>query len=205
MTKIILTRHGRTEWDSHPPRFRGRADLALSKAGLEQARKTGARIGSSWTPSAVYSSPMKRCVITGQIIAAPFRVEVQPIDGLNDIDYGEWQGITVDEAKTRWPNEFFIWSRSPHLARFPRGESLEEVMTRASSAVRDVLRRHVNETIVLVGHNSVNRVILLHALGLSLSHYRCLAQDMCAISELNFSDGRFAIKTINESYHLNSV
>ena len=204
MTKIILTRHGKTQWNARP-RFHGRIDLALSKAGIEQARATCKRIRATlgWKPSAVYTSPMRRCVVTGRIICEPFRLTAEPVDGLNDIEYGEWQGLTADEVKTRWPEEFRIWSHTPHLSKLPGGETLQEVLARASSALDDILRRHPHDTIVLVGHSSVNRVILLHALGLPLSRYRCLWQDMCAVSELNFSPrSGFSIKLINDTYHL---
>lgn len=204
MTKIILTRHGQTEWNARP-RFHGRVDLALSEAGIEQARATSKRIRATlgWKPSAVYTSPMRRCAVTGQIICEPFGLTVEPIDGLNDIDYGKWQGLTRHEVKTHWPAEFQIWSHTPHLSKLPDGETLQEVLARASSTVDDILRRHPNDTIVLVGHGGVNRVILLHALGLSLSRYWCLAQNMCAISELNFSPrSGFAIRLINDTYHL---
>jgi broad specificity phosphatase PhoE len=204
MTKIILTRHGQTEGGARP-RFRGRADLALSEAGMEQARATSKRISATlgWKPSAVYTSPMRRCVVTGRVICEPFGLTVEPVDGLNDIDYGKWEGLTSDEVKAHWPEELQIWYYTPHLSKLPGGETLEEVLARASSAVDDILRRHPKGTIVLVGHSSVNRVILLHALGLPLSRYRCLWQDMCAVSELNFSPrSGFSIKLINDTYHL---
>lgn len=205
MTKVLLIRHGQTEHSSRP-QFRGRADLALSDAGVAQARATSKRISSTsaWKPSAVYSSPLRRCAVTAQIISAPFGLAVQLVDGLNDIDYGEWQGLTQNEVKTRWPEQFEAWSHAPHLANIPSGEMLRAVMARASGALRDILRRHPNETVVLVGHNSVNRTILLHALELHLSRYRCLRHDVCGISELDFLGGRFSIRRINETYHLES-
>jgi len=203
MTKVLLIRHGQTEHSSRP-QFRGRVDFALSDTGVAQARATSRRISSTsaWEPSAVYSSPLRRCSVTAQIIAAPFGLAVQLVDGLNDIDYGEWQGLTRDEVKARWPERFEAWSHIPHLARIPGGEMLREVMARASGALRNILRRHPNETVVLVGHNSLNRTIMLHALDLPLSRYRSFRHDFCGISELDFRGGRFSIRRINETYHL---
>ena len=112
---------------------------------------------------------MTRCVRTGQLIAEPFGLEVLPMDPFNDIDYGEWQGLTPDEARVRWPEEVDLWYRRPDLARIAGGETLQDVLARAARGLRAVVDRHPEETVVLVGHDSVNRVILLHALELALS------------------------------------
>ncbi len=120
MTAIILTRHGHVDWIA-PERFRGRADLSLTDLGVRQAQATGRRIAAIWRVAAVYTSPMRRCVRTGQIIAEPFGLDVEPTDGLNDIDYGEWQGMMPDEARESWPDEIELWYRRPDLARIPDG------------------------------------------------------------------------------------
>lgn len=205
MTRIVLTRHGQTEWNSRPRRFRGRAELALTETGLEQARATASRIRHAYDPRGVFTSPLGRCVSTGEIIAQPLGLTVRALAGLNDIDYGAWQGLTSAEARLRWPEEFEAWSRTPHLARPPNGETLQELLARVSDMVRELVRDHPHETVVLVGHDSVNRVLLLHALGLPLSSYRYLAQDNCAISEIEFSEGRFLLTTMNETFHLQSL
>lgn len=204
MTKLILIRHGQTAWNVQR-RFRGRADIPLSETGLQQACATSQCIHSTWTPAAIYSSPMTRCIVTAKIIAEPFDVNVQPLDGLNDIDYGQWQGLAEDEVNARWPEEFELWSDAPHLARIPGGETLEKVRARARAALRDILRSHLTDTVIVVSHDSVNRVLLLQALELPLSHYWRLAQDTCGINELNFSNGRFSIRSLNETCHLKTT
>ncbi|HTS21261.1 MAG TPA: histidine phosphatase family protein [Casimicrobiaceae bacterium] len=205
MTRIILTRHGQTEWNKPPHRFRGRAELALSDLGTDEARATARRIAASCTPVAVYSSPLERCLITGQVIAEPFHLRVAQLPGLVDIDYGEWEGLTEEEARSGWPEMYDTWTRAPHCARPPGGETLQDVFARASGALHAVLRRHAGETVVLVGHDSVNRILLLHALDLALSHYRCLAQDNCGLNELEFAAFQFRIKSLNETAHLAAI
>ena len=88
------------------------------------------------------------------------------------------------------------------LGRDPGGETLQQVLTRTVAVLRDVTGRHPGDTIVLVGHDSVNRVILLHALGLPLSRYWRLGQDPCAINEIEFSRNAFTVGSVNETYHL---
>lgn len=204
MTKIILVRHGHVEGVT-PERFRGRLDLLLTATGRRQAEVTAKRIASVWRPAAIYTSPMSRCVATGAAIGVAFGLEGQPDVRLNDIDYGEWQGLTPEAAKSRWPKDVETWYRAPHLASIPGSETLQGVLGRVACAFHEMLWRHPNDAVVLVGHESVNRVILLHALDLPLSRYWHLKQDPCALSELDFINGAFTVRTVNETWHLNEL
>ena len=204
MTKIILTRHGHVEGIT-PERFRGRLDLPITALGQRQIAATSQRINATWKIAAIYTSPMSRCVITGEAIARPSGLTVKPLAGLNDVDYGAWQGLTHDEAKARWPAEFEMWFRAPHLAQPPGGETLQDVLARAAATLRTVTRDHPDDTVVLVGHDSVNRVMLLHVLELPLSRYWLFKQEPCTINELDFVDGAFSVRTINETYHLSGA
>jgi probable phosphoglycerate mutase len=201
MTKLLLVRHGHVEGIT-PERFRGRAELKLTAAGRREAELTAARIAASWRPAAIYTSPMGRCVDTGAAIGKPFGLAPAPMAGLNDIDYGEWQGLTPDEVRARWPGELDTWHRHPDWAAIPGGESLQQVLARAVAALRDVVQRHPDNTVVLVAHDSVNRVLLLHALELPLSRYWHFKQSPCAINEIDFGEAGFIILSINQTDHL---
>ena len=102
MTRIILVRHGHVEGIS-PERFRGRADLMLTPEGHRQAEATARRIHATWKPAAIYTSPLSRCRATGEAISSLLGLSPNPLDGLIDIDYGQWQGLTPDEVRSRWP------------------------------------------------------------------------------------------------------
>ena len=201
MTKIVLVRHGHVEGIS-PERFRGRADLALTPEGLRQAEATARRIEASWIPAALYASPLSRSRMTAEAIGRPFGLTPTAVPGLMDIDYGEWQGLTPNEVGQKWAEPLDTWYRAPHWAAIPGGESLQDVLARAVAALREVIGRHPKQTVVLVGHDSVNRIILLHALELPLSRYRRLAQDPCAINEIDFSAGEFTVRSVNGVDHL---
>ena len=204
MVRIILARHGHVDWLA-PERFRGRAELPLSDLGRRQAQAVARYIAATWKPDAVYTSPLGRCRETGAEIAAPFRLELRPVDGLADIDYGEWQGLTRDEAQERWPDETKLWFRTPHIAAIPGGETLAALLSRTSAALRDILWRHPDQTVVLVGHDSVNRVLLLFALEAPLSRYWHLRQEPCAVNELFFDSDSFIIGSINQTQHLSGL
>ena len=204
MVRIILARHGHVDWLA-PERFRGRAELPLSDLGRRQAQALARYIAATWKPDAVYTSPLGRCRETGAEIAAPFRLELRPVDGLADIDYGEWQGLTRDEAQERWPDETELWFRTPHIAAIPGGETLAGLLSRTSAALRDILWRHPDQTVVLVGHDSVNRLLLLFALEAPLSRYWHLRQEPCAVNELFFDNDSFIIGSINQTQHLSGL
>lgn len=201
MTKIVLVRHGHVDGIS-PERFRGHADLQLTGLGSRQARVTAERIVSCWAPAAIYSSPLVRSAVTAGAVAERLGLSVSTLWGLTDIDYGNWQDLTPDEARTRWPAEVESWYRTPHLTRIPGGESLPEVAARTAAVLRDVIAKHENDTVVLAAHDSVNRVILMQVLDMPLSGYWRLTQDPCAINEIYYANGRYSLRTMNDTCHL---
>lgn len=200
-TTCILVRHGHVE-GIDPPRFRGRAELALTELGEHQAAALRDRIAREWSPVAVYASPLGRCMDTGTIIGRARDLAPQPMEGFLDIDYGQWQGLTHEEVHVRWPEAWARWRNMPQTAEIPGGETLQELAARSVRALHDVLNRHRGETVVVVAHDSVNRVVLLHALDLPLQRYRSILQVPCALNVLRFTDRRFTIGTINETGHL---
>lgn len=204
MIRILLIRHGHVE-GINPLRFRGRQDVPLTSQGKQEAIATGAYIARHWRPSAVYTSPMIRCVFTGQKIAAACGVESSICGELNDIDYGTWQWRTHEEVQLQWPEEFRDWFRIPHLIRFPEGDSLQDLVARTSDALRFVRQRHDGQTVVLVGHDSVNRAILLQLLDQPLSAYWRIAQGPCAVNEVEIDGTDIRVMRVNDLSHLSEV
>jgi broad specificity phosphatase PhoE len=204
MTKIILTRHGHVE-GIKPERFRGRQPLQLTPRGTAQAGALAQRIAARWRPSQIYTSPMGRCIATAAAIARDTGVAAKTCDDLNDIDYGAWQFITFPDAKAQNPALFAAWFATPQLVRFPNGESLQDLAARTANALRMVLARHPDETVVLVGHDSVNRALLLQVLEQPLSRYWRLAQEPCCINEFEVSGAGVCVRSINETQHLEAI
>jgi broad specificity phosphatase PhoE len=203
MTRIVLVRHGETEWN-RVERFRGRADVPLNGTGLFQAQATGRRIADEWRPKAIYSSPLSRAVRTAEAVAWHFNLPIQTHPALVDIDYGEWQGLTPDEAKERWPKMVDAWFNAPHTAQIPGGETLDDLRVRAMSAVNEIANRHKSQTIVLVSHTVINRIILLGVLDLGNDRFWRLRQDTCAINTFEVDGGVFTLVSLNDTYHLRS-
>lgn len=200
-TRVILVRHGQTAWN-RVERFRGRADVPLDETGLAQARATAERVARQWTPTAVYTSPLGRARKTAEVIAAPLGLPVQPDDGLLDIDYGEWQGLTTEEVRLRWPEALTAWLAAPHTARVPAGETLKAVRSRAVRSLGRITSDHEGQTVCVVAHHVVNRLILLEVLGLGNERFWHIRQDTCAINVFEAQTGDFTLVSLNDTCHL---
>lgn len=201
MIRLVMVRHGHVEGIS-PERFRGRQDVALSERGMREALAVADNVASRWKPAVVYTSPLQRCVRTGVAIAGACKARLDVLQDLNDLDYGDWQWRTHQEVEGRWPELFELWHSAPHRMRFPRGESLQHVGARVADALRFLLERHSGETVVLVGHDSSNRVMLLELLELPLSAYWRIDQDPCGVSEILVNTKHAKVLFLNETQHL---
>lgn len=204
MTRFILVRHGETEWN-RMERFRGRADVPLNETGAAQAEATGRRVAEEWRPVAVYASPLSRAVVTAQAIASRLALPVLPIEEVIDIDYGEWQGLTPDEVRGLWPELLAEWYEAPQEVQVPGGESLASLRERAMMAIHDLASWHGEETIAVVSHTVVNRVILLAILGLGNERFWRLGQDNCAINVFETAGRDFRLVSLNDVCHLRGL
>jgi probable phosphoglycerate mutase len=200
MIRILLVRHGHVEGMA-PERFRGRRDIDLSDLGARQAHATAQRIGAQWRPVAIYTSPLRRCLQTAAAIGAACALPATVLDDLNDLHYGAWEWHTHDEVRARWPELFECWFTAPHLVRFPQGESLQDLVARMANVLRLVRERHRDETVVVVGHSSGNRALLLQTLDQPLSAYWRLGQDPCSVSDIELVAHGATVRGLNAIYY----
>ena len=204
-TRIVLTRHGHVD-GIEPRRFRGRTETPLTDLGRRQAAAAATRIAAEYGPiTALYTSPMGRCVATGSAIAAACGVRATAIAELLDLDYGDWHWRTYAEVQRDSPALFSAWLATPHLVRFPGGESLQDLVARAADAIRLVLERHRGQTTVLVGHETVNRAVLLQLVDRPLSAYWRFAQEPCAVNEIDIAEGLVVARRVNDTGHLRGI
>lgn len=203
MTRIIIVRHGRTEWN-RVERFRGRADIGLDEVGMKQAEAAAKRIGEL-PISAIYSSPLRRAVTTAELIAGPLGLNVQLMPGIVDIDYGAWQGLSTEDVVAKDGNLYSQWIESPDKVKFPGGESFTEVRERAASTVNDLIQQHIKETFVLVSHKVICQILILSLLGLESSHFWQITQDVCAMNLFEVRGGVPSALFLNDTCHLDGL
>ena len=169
-TTILLIRHGETAWNRNKI-FRGTYDIPLNDTGKAQA-KLLVKILKKRKIDATYSSPLSRACRTAQISLSENDV-VDPLieERLIDINYGDWTGKEDCEVVKRWPEEHNVWSTDPQRAHIPGGEILKTVFDRAFGTMEEIAARHKGQTVVIFAHRVVNKLLVLGALGLGLSHF----------------------------------
>ena len=203
MTRVIIVSHGRTE-RNRVERFRGRVDIGLDEVGMKQAEVAAKRI-REWPISAIYSSPLRRAMDTAEIIAAPLELNVQPMSGIIDIDYGSWQGLSTEQVVARDDTLYSQWIKSPYEGKFPGGESFAEVRERVASAIVDLIQQYPKETFVLVSHKVICQILILNLLGLDSSHFWQITQDVCAMNLFEVRGGIPSVLFLNDTCYLKGL
>ena len=203
MTSIYLVRHGQTAWNKEEI-FRGRTDVPLDETGLKQAELAG-QYFKSMEIHAIYSSPLSRAWQTAQKIAQIQNLKVDPLEGILDMSFGDWEGHAHQEIRKMDNETYRQWVESPHLVKLPGGESLDDVRGRAMAALEKVLRKHSEKTIVLVSHRVVCKVMICAILGLDNSHFWQIAQDTTAINLIQYKKGKYILSLMNETCHLKAL
>ena len=202
MAELILARHGQTLWNVDKI-YRGRSDVDLDEVGTRQAELLGKYL-SNHGLEAIYSSPLKRALDTAHIIARYQKIDVQIAENLVDFDYGEWQCLPEQEVKKLYPALLNEWRNNPHKVRMPGGETLEDVRKRTIEVIKDILSNYQN-SVILVAHRVVNKVLICFLLGLDNSHFWNIKQDVGGITVFNYLDGRYILTKHNDTSHLKDL
>jgi alpha-ribazole phosphatase len=135
--EIILIRHGETEWNKERV-FRGQMDMRMNSTGIAQADATAEAL-KDVVFDAIYSSPLKRAMVTARRIAMPHEIAVRAADGFSDMHFGSWQGLTEAQVEERYAPLLKKWKESPARFRPPVGESTKKAWKRVNSQLREVL------------------------------------------------------------------
>ena len=167
--KILLARHGETRWNAEG-RYQGQMDIPLSEVGEAQARTLGERLREVPITRAV-ASPLSRASRTAQLALQEHRAAQLVLDPeLQEIAHGEWEGLLASEIAERDPERLRAWRDAPETVQMPGGESLQQVLDRAWPAfARACAGLGADDTLLVVAHDAVNRVLLCRVLGIPLS------------------------------------
>lgn len=184
--RILLARHGETPWNAEG-RYQGQEDIPLSPTGEKQARSLGERLRHVRIDRAA-SSPLTRAYDTAQFALGDVRAAMLAVDnGFMEIAHGEWEGKLAAEIAASDPERFRCWRDAPHTVTMPGGESLPQVLERAWDALAVAVDGlAADDTLLVVAHDAVNRVLLCRILGLPLSSLWTFRQ---APTTLNLLEG----------------
>jgi phosphoserine phosphatase len=212
MTRVIIVRHGQSTYNTQK-RIQGRSDASiLTEKGRSDAQKAGNALNSI-SFRAVYCSPLQRAKETAEIISSSGETaSFATSDKLMEIDLPAWEGLLTADVKQKYAEDYRIWHEEPEkLVMQVGGKEHFPVLALYAQAREfwlEVLERHQGETILVVGHNGINRALISTALGVSPSRYHSLQQSNCGVSVLNFAGGlddTVQLESLNQTQHLGEV
>lgn len=195
MVKIILIRHCETDYNSEN-KYLGRTNVPLNNAGKNHAKLLAWQFKDE-NIKRIYSSNLSRTYETADIISAFHSLGVERVPGLNEIDFGDWEGRAFDEIERRYKKEAKEYLTDPLNFRFPNGETLQEFNKRILNALNLILKRHLNEIILIVSHGGTNRIILGKALNLELEDHWQIKQDIGCINVIDFLEDTANVSLMN--------
>lgn len=205
-TRATLIRHGETAWNVEN-RWQGHANVGLNATGLRQAACVAEYLRDQpgdHPISAIYSSDLSRAQETAQAIADQLHVPILLDARLREIDMGDWQGMTGDEAEL-WDGARLRAVRTGGLSMSrPGGESLQRVADRAGALFNEVMATRQGEHIVFVSHGGTLRM-LLHALGLLNDSHRHIGNTSRTVLHHPDADASWQIEHYNALEHLTAL
>lgn len=197
---LYLLRHGETEF-SREDRFCGRIDAPLTDIGKEMAACFADTYGElDWR--AIFTSTRQRAISTAEPLATRIFLPARPHPGLDEMDYGEWQGRWKGEVSATDRKQYLRWRRDPSIGA-PGGESVFEVHARASQVVDEIRARFEHGNVLVVSHKTTLRVLICGLLGVDLREHRDrIAQPVCSLSVVEIQPEGPALRTLADLSHL---
>ncbi|WP_017327822.1 histidine phosphatase family protein [Synechococcus sp. PCC 7336] len=214
--RLLLVRHGETEWNRQK-RFQGQRDIPLNDNGELQARQAAAFLREQPLDLA-FSSPLKRPWRTAEIVleenlsAQTTPLELQPVEALQEISHGLWEGLLEQEIEANFPGQLPIWQTTPAKVQMPEGENLQQVWDRSLSAwqqlVEQVRAHSETATALVVAHDAVNKGILSGLMGLGPEAFWFFKQGNGAVSAIDYPygpNGAPVLRAVNITSHIGGV
>ncbi len=199
-TRFVLLRHGQTE-HSVGRRYSGSSDPELTEEGVAQARRAAAAVAGLGTIDCIVTSPSRRARATAQICADALGIgEVHEVEGVREVDFGDFEGLTRDEAGERHGEVFRDWEASTSVAP-PNGESLTQLHRRVTRTRLKLQEKHAGETILVVTHVTPIKSVIRQALGAGAEVFRHVFLDLASVSVVEFYGDFGVVRCVNDVSH----
>ncbi len=195
--QLHLIRHGEVETTAHRVFGGGRIDSALSDHGEWQARRLASYLRRV-SYDAVFLSPMRRARSTAAPLLDGRGLSPVTLDGLREVDFGNWTGLRWEEVQERHGISAFDWLK--HLAGpgFHGGEHERDVRGRVHAALEEIVSTSAGKTVAVVCHGGIVRMALSILTGLPMSALEIVEIDYASVTWVNCGERR-------ESLHRNEV
>ncbi|MDL2258633.1 histidine phosphatase family protein [Eubacteriales bacterium OttesenSCG-928-K08] len=198
--RLILIRHGQTEWNTLR-KTQGLTDIPLDKKGVLQAQMLQSRLADEQI-NACYTSPLVRASETAKIIVAPHGIPVTQSYDLIERDFGAWEGLTIAELYEQYAGDMELWKKDPFACTPPRAENLRAVQKRCVNFISEIKQKHEKETVLVVSHSVPLRVMVAGLIGLKDECLHNIEIDNAAYSEIVCKSQRNVLRMLNCSSHL---
>jgi broad specificity phosphatase PhoE len=169
VTTIVLMRHAQTAHNSEG-RFQGRIDVPLDKTGINQAKSVAAALEAGAFGrkfDVICTSPLARASLTADIVASALGKKVEVIPELMEIDCGEVSGLTIAEAKRKYPEVMDRFTQGWWATPYPGGQSHKEYeQMNVLSSIRKIIGLWPGQTVLVISHGGFIRTAVLNFLGL---------------------------------------
>ncbi|KPK27845.1 MAG: hypothetical protein AMJ61_04300 [Desulfobacterales bacterium SG8_35_2] len=175
MSTIYLVRHGLTPANKEN-RFAGRTGINLSAEGIMQMHQVGKRLRDK-NIAAIYSSPTRRTLESAEILGLLLNSPVSILAELNEINIPHWDGLTKDEIRQQYDEQYPTWLSAPQSFKLLGCETLQQVQKRAVEAFKQVREREPGQNLLLVSHLIVLRCLVLYFQGLETKDFRSIQID----------------------------
>jgi len=204
LTKVILVRHGETEWNRLRRIQGGNSDTQLNQRGRQQAESLALRLKQEEI-QAIYSSPLQRARDTARVIAGYHQLAVEVEPSLREIEVGELEGVSIAEVGKHLSQLLIRYSQGEELPRIPGGESLTEVQQRVWDTIQRLVGRHGDGVLVVVSHYFSILTAVCSVLDLPLFQIDRLRLNSGSISILTFDEQATRLILFNDTCHLAST
>ena len=201
--RLFTIRHGETAL-ARERRFAGARDVPLTPRGRRQGEAVARALAGTFV-GAVYTSPLDRAQASAAPIAAAHQLTPRIEPAFREMAFGEWEGLTRAEVALRFPREMAVWMAAPHLVQPPGGERLGDVAARVVAGLAVLSEAHAGQTVVLVSHAIVSRLVVLAALGLGPERLWSVDASPAGITEIEYVEGWTTVHRMNTLIHLESM
>ena len=202
-TRLFLVRHAETVW-SAKLRIHGRSDPALSELGHRQAKAVGDMLAGR-PLAAIYTSPLQRARQTAAAIAARHQVQPRADPAFQEVSLGVWEGQRIADLEADDREHYARWLAAPTGVRPPGGETLEEARARVARALASLQERHADETVVLVTHSIVGRIVIATCLGIDVRVVPRLKLKVASLSILRLEPSGGVLERLGDVSHLKTI
>jgi alpha-ribazole phosphatase len=197
MTRFWLIRHGEPSEEARH-RCYGSLDVGLSETGRAQMAQVAEYLKAE-PVDAIYTSPRSRALESARILGAVSSCPIEVVEALSEIDFGDFEGLAYDEIAVRYPHLYRQWMETPTEIQFPDGESFTAMRVRVLRAFDTIEREREGQTVAIVSHGGVNRILLARALQMPDNCIFRLAQHYAAVNLLELVDGFPSVRLLNLS------